>query len=113
MLLFPLFIVPAHKQIEAKQVCCLENSTHARHFRGYHSGGPPPLPSGLFYLRCYTEGTTTRALTSATQVDYSAVTVKTCYDFCMGQHGTTLLGLKYGGECCKCLFSPTLGVAVH
>jgi len=60
------------------------------------SAASTPTPT-YSYLNCYTEGTNTRALGSASLVNYTSMTVETCASFCLPTY--KLFGLEYGGEC--------------
>ncbi|TVY37646.1 putative fungistatic metabolite [Lachnellula subtilissima] len=73
----------------------------------YTTAGAAPAPpahvltAGAYSrIGCYTEGNGTRALSGATEVDYSTtgMTVEKCAAFCT-THGSALMGVEYGGEC--------------
>ncbi|KAK3943074.1 hypothetical protein QBC46DRAFT_447135 [Diplogelasinospora grovesii] len=71
---------------------------------GGDGGGSSGTGSGTggsqgVYLGCYTEATSSRALVSASYVDYSAMTIELCEKFCFTTNSYTLAGVEYGGEC--------------
>jgi hypothetical protein len=57
----------------------------------------PTIP-GYTYKGCYTEPSNTRALGSASYVDYDGMTVEMCQSFCSGK-GYSMFGIEYEGEC--------------
>ncbi|PMD17835.1 WSC-domain-containing protein [Hyaloscypha hepaticicola] len=63
----------------------------------------PPTPSivqtvlGYEYIGCYTEATNSRALSSATYVNYNTLTVQICASFCGPTY--SLFGVEWSGEC--------------
>lgn len=58
-----------------------------------------PSPSSAYtYYGCYTEGSTSKALSGAAFYDYTAMTVEMCASDCLAG-GFTLFGVEYGGEC--------------
>ena len=60
------------------------------------SSSSAPSATGFSYFGCYTEGTEVRALSSASLVNYTTMTVEMCESFCSTY---TYAGLEYGGEC--------------
>jgi hypothetical protein len=48
------------------------------------------------YLGCYTEGTNTRALSSASFYNYTGMTIEQCSSDCSAYD---YFGVEYGGEC--------------
>ncbi|CZR57380.1 related to beta-1,3 exoglucanase precursor [Phialocephala subalpina] len=60
---------------------------------------------GWTYYGCRTEGTSSRALTGATVVNYNTMTLEICAADC---EGYTYFGVEYGGEC-YCGFSWSAG----
>jgi iron transport multicopper oxidase len=61
------------------------------------TGGPVIVPSvgAYFYVGCYSEATTGRALTSKSYANDS-MTIESCASFCMGY---TWWGVEYAREC--------------
>lgn len=51
------------------------------------------------WVGCYTEATGQRALTGATKVDYTLMTVEMCASYCASVATFTYFGLEYHGEC--------------
>ncbi len=57
-----------------------------------------PKVHGFAWAGCYREGNNTRALSGATKVDYTNMSVEICAEFCIG-NSLLLMGVEYGGEC--------------
>ncbi|KAK3944359.1 putative fungistatic metabolite [Diplogelasinospora grovesii] len=57
----------------------------------------PAVLAQTFY-GCYTEGSSSRALTGAQTVNYTSMTVEVCETYCTGLT-FSIWGLEYGGEC--------------
>jgi hypothetical protein len=68
-----------------------------------------PTVGNYMYYGCQTEATNIRALSDATSVNYSSMTLETCAVFCAGYK---YFGVEYGGECyCGNMFNTGSAVA--
>jgi WSC domain len=57
------------------------------------------------YFGCYSEGTSSRALAAAVQVNYTTMTIEKCANFCYASY-YDYFGVEFGGECyCGSSFS--------
>jgi len=72
--------------------------SHLRHRRLERRGAITDLPPGWAAVGCYKEGTTGRALTSASYTDTKNMTVENCVNFCNGQK-YIYAGVEYAQEC--------------
>lgn len=64
---------------------------------------PTQLPGGWTSKGCYTEGSSSRALTGASYNTNTAMTDESCITFCSGK-GFIYAGTEYSAECCEWSF---------
>ena len=69
-----------------------------------------PAMGAYAFQGCYTEATSTRALSGAAFYNYTAMTLEMCLSNCAGY---TYWGVEYGGECMLFLICATTAAYLH